>query len=219
MGCNNLLHKSIRACLPFRFLLSLAPPERSALSPPAIANKGPLKNTRYIMKTVEEKKAAAAAKKAAAAAPSMEAAAAIVEAAAPAPSRRDKREAFQVEASAAQAIVDSALHGGEEHEPDVYGTRKKGGRVLNQAQGAYLSASLAKVKESGWELKGGATARQFAGILSPIVLPPDSSQVEKARAAGINRALQGFHGFPARVIRFTGKKGVGYAAWITVLGR
>jgi histone H1/5 len=189
------------------------------------------------MKTIEEKKAAAAAKKAAAAAkkaaaaaaaaakkaaaaaPSVEAAAAIVEAAAPAPSRRDKREAFQVEAAAAQAIVDSALHGGEEHEPDVYGTRKKGGRVLNQAQGAYLIASLAKVKESGWELKGGATARQFAGVLSPIVLPPDSSPTEKARAAGINRALQGFHGFPARVIRFTGKKGVGYAAWITVLGR
>ena len=182
------------------------------------------------MKTSEETKAAAAAKKAAAAAaaaakkaaaaaPSAEAAAAIVEAAAPAPSRRDKREAFQVEAAAAQAIVDSALHGGEDHEPDCYGTRKKGGRVLNQAQGAYLIASLAKVKESGWELKGGATARQFAGILSPSVLPPVALAVDKARAAGINRALQGFHGFPARVIRFTGKKGIGYAAWITVLGR
>jgi hypothetical protein len=154
-----------------------------------------------------------------AAAPTMEAAAAVEAAAAAAPSRRDKREAFQVEASAAQAIIDSAVHGGEDHEPDVYGSRKKGGRVLNQAQGAYLIAALTNVKESGWELKGGATARQFAGILSPIVLPPDSTQVDKARAAGINRALQGFHGFPARVIRFTGKRGVGYAAWITVLGR
>ena len=154
-----------------------------------------------------------------AAAPTMEAAAAVEAAAAAAPTRRDKREAFAVEAAAAQAIIDSAIHGGEEHEPDCYGTRKKGGRVLNQAQGAYLIAALASVKESGWELKGGATARQFAGILSPIVLPPDSTQVDKARAAGINRALQGFHGFPARVIRFTGKKGVGYAAWVTVLGR
>lgn len=210
-----------------------------------------LQTTEYMNATLEKKAAAAAKKAAAAAptieaaAAIVEAAAAApaptlpdvvtgavamaaarelatFEAALPAPLSAKQRAAlFKAAANEAAALVTSALSKDGENLPDVYGVRKKGGKVIDQLQGPLVIAAIRGAEERTWNVgKGGsARAHQFKGFLGPVLVPDDATAREKAVASGVNRALAPFHGFPARVIRFTGKKGVGYAAFVTIMGR
>lgn len=147
---------------------------------------------------------------------------ATFEQALPAPLSAKQRAAlFKAAASEAAALVTSALAKDGENLPDVYGVRKKGGKVIDQLQGPLVIAAIQGAEERTWTVgKGGAAhAHQFKGVLGPVALPEDASPRERAVASGVNRALAPFHGFPARVIRFTGERGVGYAAFVTIMGR
>jgi hypothetical protein len=177
-----------------------------------VPTKGFLKNTRYIMKT---------AKKTAAAAPSLKEATATAAAAAAAPkSAKERKAEFQATAAAAAALVTAAIptEAAEiEAALDWDGARKRGERQIAPEAHPLLLLAMGGVKEKQWELKGGSTAHQFKGAVTPIT--GAVTEREKALAAGVNRALAPFVGFGLRVIRFTGKRGVSYFAVLTVAGR
>jgi hypothetical protein len=161
------------------------------------------------------------AKKITTAAPTLEAATATAAAAAAAPkSAKERKAEFQATAAAAAALVAAALPteaADTEAALDWDGARKRGERQIAPEAHPLLLLAMTGTKERQWDLKGGAKAHQFKGVVAPIT--GAATEREKALAAGVNRALAPFLGFGLRVIRFTGKRGVGYFAVMTVAGR
>jgi hypothetical protein len=97
--------------------------------------------------------------------------------------------------------------------------RKRGERQITPEAHALLALAIpaAKAEVRGWELKGGATAFQVAGPIAPI----DGAETprERALALALNQCLAPFVGFRLRVVRYSGKRGVSYAASVAIAGR